>query len=104
MAELGRLVRVHAAAILLRGSFFRKLGRDGSNERLSQRALHIMCVSACGCVHSICMHSVHAATIKGHGCTKWVHNIVAFLVVIKGAVCGKVCSKLQIAIKYRPTC
>ena len=54
MAELGRLVRVHAAAILLRGSFFRKLGRDGSNERLSQRALHIMCVSACGCVHSIC--------------------------------------------------
>ena len=49
MTELGGLVCVDAVSILLRRSFFRKLGRDGSNERLSQSTLHV-CVSACGCV------------------------------------------------------
>ena len=49
MTELGGLVCVDAASILLRRSFFRKLGRHGSNERLSQSTLHV-CVSVCGCV------------------------------------------------------
>ena len=72
MAELGCLVCVHAAAILFRGSFFRKLGRDESNERLSQRALHnIMYTCASGCVHTklnyLYSQLLHS---KGHGCTK----------------------------------
>ena len=95
MAELGCLVCVHASAILFWGSFFRKLGRDGSNERLSQCALHsnFMCTYASGCVHTnliICTRSYYTLKVMV------VQNdtIVAFLVVIKGAVCGKPCSKL----------